>query len=152
MLRLFRYNWMVRDEWFETFGAISEDELLRERTGGVGSILKTLFHIVDVECSWIRAIKGEPDPELAFHDNASLDKIRQLSAQYRSEVEDFLVHWTNESDGDPVTPSGMNETFTQGEILRHVIAHEIHHVGQLSVWAKELGLQAVSANFIRRGL
>ncbi|WP_010493313.1 DinB family protein [Paenibacillus elgii] len=151
MLRLFRYNWMVRDEWFETFEAISEEDMLLERTGGVGSILKTLFHIVDVECSWIRVIKGEPDPEPAFNDFASLDKVRQLSVQYRIEVEDFLVHWTNESDDEPVT-TGMEETFTQGEILRHVIAHEIHHVGQLSVWAKELGLRAVSANFIRRGL
>ncbi|WP_243840759.1 DinB family protein [Paenisporosarcina antarctica] len=23
--------------------------------------------------------------------------------------------------------------------MRHVIAHEIHHVGQMSVWAREIG-------------
>lgn len=36
--------------------------------------------------------------------------------------------------------------------MRHVIAHEIHHVGQLSVWAREMGRQPVTANLIGRGL
>jgi uncharacterized damage-inducible protein DinB len=39
-----------------------------------------------------------------------------------------------------------------GEIMRHVIAHEIHHMGQLSVWARELGREPVSANVIGKGL
>jgi uncharacterized damage-inducible protein DinB len=42
--------------------------------------------------------------------------------------------------------------YYHGEVLRHVIAHEIHHVGQLSIWTKELGIKPVSANFIERGL
>jgi uncharacterized damage-inducible protein DinB len=48
--------------------------------------------------------------------------------------------------------SGQTSTFTHGEILRHVIAHEIHHVGQLSVWARELNLTPPSANVIGRKL
>ncbi|MDH6442695.1 putative damage-inducible protein DinB [Paenibacillus sp. PastF-4] len=44
---------MVREQWYEWCGDISEEELLATRIGGVGSILKTLFHIVDVEWSWI---------------------------------------------------------------------------------------------------
>ena len=39
-----------------------------------------------------------------------------------------------------------------GEIIRHTIAHEIHHIGQLSIWAREMGKAPVSANLIRRGL
>ncbi|BCG59969.1 hypothetical protein PUR_33940 [Paenibacillus sp. URB8-2] len=50
----FRYNWMVREQWYEWCGELTEEELLRERTGGIGSILRTLFHIVDVEWSWMR--------------------------------------------------------------------------------------------------
>ncbi|HDR5875335.1 TPA: damage-inducible protein DinB, partial [Bacillus anthracis] len=30
--------------------------------------------------------------------------------------------------------------------------HEIHHIGQLSIWARELNLRPVSANLIGRGL
>jgi uncharacterized damage-inducible protein DinB len=39
-----------------------------------------------------------------------------------------------------------------GEVMRHVIAHEIHHMGQLSVWSRELDKKPVSANFIGKGL
>jgi uncharacterized damage-inducible protein DinB len=41
-----------------------------------------------------------------------------------------------------------DEKYTIGEVLRHIIAHEIHHIGQLSVWSRELGLQPVTANLI----
>lgn len=44
------------------------------------------------------------------------------------------------------------DKFTYAEVIRHVIAHEVHHVGQLSVWVRESGLKPVSANFIGRGL
>lgn len=54
---LFRYNWQVRDDWFKWCEQLSEGELLRKRVGGVGSILETLFHIVDVEYSWINALQ-----------------------------------------------------------------------------------------------
>ena len=34
----------------------------------------------------------------------------------------------------------------------HVIDHEIHHIGQLSIWAREMGVVPVSANLIGRGI
>jgi uncharacterized damage-inducible protein DinB len=46
----------------------------------------------------------------------------------------------------------MEGRFTKGEILRHLIAHEIHHMGQLSIWVRDLGLQPVSASVTGRGL
>ncbi|HDR5022767.1 TPA: damage-inducible protein DinB, partial [Bacillus cereus] len=48
--------------------------------------------------------------------------------------------------------SWTDKTYTYGEVLRHVIVHEIHHIGQLSIWARELNLRPVSANLIGRGL
>ena len=47
---------------------------------------------------------------------------------------------------------GEQESFTFGEVMRHVIAHEIHHIGQLSIWSREIGKTPVTANLIRRGL
>ncbi|GAA0596805.1 hypothetical protein GCM10009001_11160 [Virgibacillus siamensis] len=49
MLKLFEYNWQVRDDWFTWCEALPEEELLKKRIGGIGSIMYTLFHIVDVE-------------------------------------------------------------------------------------------------------
>lgn len=151
MLKWFQYNWQVRDEWFHWCENIPEEELLRKRVGGVGSILQTLFHIVDVEWSWIRTIEGKPDFQEDFKSFMSLELVRKLSDSFHTEVEAFLQTWTPEMEGLLVTDSWGRE-FTQGEILRHIITHEIHHIGQLSVWSRELGKVPVSPNFIDRGL
>ncbi|WP_409340737.1 DinB family protein [Paenibacillus sp. MBLB4367] len=153
MLHMYRYNWLVREEWFEWCKELSNEQLLETRAGGVGSILQTLFHIVDVECSWIRAIEGKADLSPEFADNMTLDKIRGLSGDYRQDVEPFVASWSPDKELEIVRAPWMNgEPVAAGEVLRHLIAHEIHHAGQLSVWARGLGRQAVSANLIGRGL
>ncbi|WP_417894724.1 DinB family protein, partial [Bacillus toyonensis] len=43
-----QYNWQVREDWFKWCEQLTVEELLSKRVGGVGSILETLFHIVDV--------------------------------------------------------------------------------------------------------
>ncbi|WNQ09627.1 DinB family protein [Paenibacillus aurantius] len=143
---------MVRDEWFELSEQISRDELMRKRIGGVGGILSTLIHIVDVENSWIRGIQGKPDIQLQFDKYNSIQQIRNLSNSLRTEIRPFLETWKNDFEHDIVTIPWTEGLYTKGEILRHVIAHEIHHIGQLSVWVRDIGLQPVSANYIGRGL
>lgn len=152
---MFRYNWVVRDDWFKWCEDIPEEELLRKRTGGVGGILHTLFHIIDVEWSWIRVLQGKPDFQENFEDYKSLEQVRMLQSTFRQEVEDFVYAWDESKENrvlyDP-QPDGSVATDTWGEVVRHIIAHEIHHMGQLSIWAREVGKQPVSANVIGRGL
>ncbi|MFD1412971.1 DinB family protein [Oceanobacillus jeddahense] len=156
MLKLFQYNWQVRDDWFKWCEDIPEEELLKERVGGVGSILYTLFHIIDVEYSWILELKGElPPEEPPFDSYASLSKVKEFSRQCRREVEPFVTAWNNEMEYQILSETdsaGNVVLFKHGEVMRHVIAHEIHHVGQLSVWSRVLGKKPVTANLIRRGL
>ncbi|CAM3724915.1 DinB family protein [Alicyclobacillus pomorum] len=155
MKTLFHYNWQVRDDWFSWCEDVPEDELLKTRIGGVGGILKTLFHIVDVEYSWIRVLQGKTEFEEPFEAYSSLGKVRDLSKQLHAEVEPFVASWTPEMERKELTlqrPNGEWITYRHGEIMRHVIAHEIHHIGQLSVWAREIGREPITANLIRRGL
>jgi uncharacterized damage-inducible protein DinB len=79
---LFRYNWQVRDEWFQLCGTLPHEELIRPRTGGLGSILRTLFHIVDVEYSWILLLQGKPDFEETFEQHATLTSVKRLSESF----------------------------------------------------------------------
>lgn len=152
---MFRYNWLVREEWYRWCEGVPAEELLRIRTGGVGGILHTLFHITDVEWSWIRSLQGKSDFQESFDDYRSLEQVRKLDAAFRPEVEDFVRSWEGGMENrlfyDP-QPDGSVATDTWGEVMRHVIAHEIHHVGQLSIWAREVGKKPVSANVIGRGL
>lgn len=155
MRRLFQYNWQVRNEWYKWCEGVSAEELIRIRTGGVGGILHTLFHIVDVEWSWIRIIQGKSDFQEDFQQYNSLDSVRALDAKFRPEVENFVFSWKEDMENklfEDVRPDGKAVTYTWGEVMRHVIAHEIHHVGQLSIWAREIGKKPVSANLIGLGL
>ena len=155
MQQFFRYNWMVREEWYRWCEELSEEELLQKRTGGMGSILQTLFHIVDVEWSWIRLMQNKTDYQESFDEYKSLDKVRKLDAEFHLEVESFMNNWDTSMENRlfyDTLPDGKVVTDTWGEIMRHIIAHEIHHIGQLSIWAREIGKKTVSANFIGRGL
>jgi uncharacterized damage-inducible protein DinB len=150
--KLFQYNWKVRDEWFELCKQISIEDLLRKRVGGAGNILYTLFHIAESEYSWIRGIQGKQDIQVQFEINMTLQQIKELSDSWSIETHRFIKTWSIDFENEIVTASWMDRGFTQGEILRHLIAHEIHHIGQLSIWVRDLGLQPVSASVIGRGL
>ncbi|WP_046225291.1 DinB family protein [Paenibacillus dauci] len=155
MEMLFRYNWQVRQEWLDWCNELSIVELKRQRTGGVGSILKTLTHIVDVEYSWICDLQGKPDQSELFQSVDSLEQIITLSKRFRPEISDYVAGWKPDMEQHilhAVDKDGRPEQYTYGEVMRHVIAHEIHHIGQMSVWSRELDREPVSANLIRRGL
>ncbi|USD77893.1 DinB family protein [Bacillus safensis] len=152
MIKFFEYNWQVRDEWVNWCNQLTTEELLQDRIGGVGSILYTLFHIMDVEYSWIRGIQGKEDVVLDFDDYKTLAKVKTLSTTLRHEIVEFLKsHLDGKQDRIVTVPWDKGE-YTKNEILHHIIAHEIHHIGQLSVWAREKKLTPVSANFIGRKL
>ena len=152
MKNFFEYNWNVRDEWFEWCKQLTAEELLKERKGGVGSILYTLFHIAEVEYSWVRGIQGKEDVVVRFSDYSSLEMVKSLSESFQKEIAEFLNVNLDELKGEVVSVPWDKDTYTVDEILHHIIAHEIHHIGQLSVWSRELELQPVSSNFIGREL
>lgn len=150
MLHFFEYNWQVRDEWLDWCQQLPVEELVKERTGGVGSILYTFFHIMDVEYSWIRGIQDKEDIMVDFENYATLEKVTALSNQFRTEIKEFLYKDLASFEDKIVTVPWDEQPYMKSEILRHIIAHEIHHIGQLSVWARELDIQPVSANFVGR--
>lgn len=155
MQKMFLYNWQIRADWYRWCENIPTEELLRKRVGGVGGVLHTLFHIVDVEWSWIRALQGKPDFQEAFDGYNSLEKVRKLDADFQAEVRPFVLNWDEGAENtifNDIRQDGSRVQYTWGEVMRHVIAHEIHHIGQLSVWAREMGEKPVSANLIGRGL
>ena len=155
MKTLFTYNWMVREDWYKWCEDVPLEELLKVRTGGVGGILHTLFHIIDVEWSWIRVLKGKPDFQESFDEYQSLEKVKELDELFKKEVQEFVGSWESGLENkllQETRQDGSIETLTWGEVMRHTIAHEIHHVGQLSVWSREIGKQPVSANLIGKDL
>ncbi|MGE7273907.1 DinB family protein [Brevibacillus panacihumi] len=152
MKKLFQYNWQIRTEWFERCRLVPHEDLLVNRVGGAGSILYTLYHIVDVEYSWIRGISGKPDVQVPYEQVQTLALVRELSDSWHQEVRSFIENWSSDLEHELVDISWNDRLYTQGNILRHLIAHEIHHIGQLSIWMRELGIEPVSASLVDRDL
>ena len=152
MKELIQYNWEVRDEYIKAFGRLPLEEIQKDRKAGLGTILKTFLHIIDVEYSWKRAMNNKPDVAINFEEYEDLESISELSNQLRNEISEYLNLWTIESEEDTISPSWLSETYSKGEIIRHIIVHEVHHIGQLSIWARELGITPVNTNFIGRGI
>ena len=144
----------MREQWYAWCEELPTEELLRQRTGGVGSILRT-FHIIDVEWSWLQLLQGKPDAAEDFAHYQTLEAVRELDRKLHQDVEAFVLAWEPSMEKRTYIDrrrDGPVDIDAWGEIMRHVIAHEIHHMGQLSVWARELGREPVSANVIGKGL
>jgi uncharacterized damage-inducible protein DinB len=155
MKYFFKYNWQIREEWFELCKTVSEEELYAERIGGVKSFARTFYHIIKVEYDWICDLKEKPIWERDFDNFQNFKDIVLLSKKLRVEIEEFIHQWNSEMENKilEIDFGGGNGIFcTYGEAMRHLIAHEIHHIGQLSIWAKEIGLEPVNVNLIHRGI
>lgn len=105
-----------------------------------------------MEYSWLRGIQGKEDVVVRFADYNSLEKVKYLSDTFRKEIAEFLKANLDDLKEEVVSVPWDEDKYTVDEILHHVIAHEIHHIGQLSVWSRELEQQPISANFIGRVL
>lgn len=152
MKKFFEYNWQIRDEWFNWCNQLTIEELNKKRIGGVESILHTLFHITEVEYSWIRGIQGQEDKVFKFNNYDSLEKTKAFSDECRNEIRDFFKTTIDTIKDEHVRVAWDKEQYTVDGILHHIVAHEIHHIGQLSVWSREIGLAPVEASFIGRKL
>jgi uncharacterized damage-inducible protein DinB len=151
MKQLFQYNWQVREEWFNWCKQFTTEQLLENRAGGFGNILHTLLHIIVVEYDWINDLNGGKGYKFNIEEFNSSEDVIKLHNDWHAEVERFVTEWKVEMSSK-ILELDDGRSFTYGEVVNHVIVHEVHHIGQLSIWARELGSAPISANLIGRGL
>ena len=153
MYDLFLYNWQVRDDWFRWCEDLTHDELTKHRIGGMGSILKTLFHVIHCEQLWINQMLGDPVIEIDFDATCTLDEVKEFSRTTREITKEFFMDWTDQKDAEILEINSKNGrifTFPYRKVLNHIISHEIHHIGQLSIWARELDKKPVNCDLLIR--
>ena len=154
-MELFHYNWQVRDEWFVWCKEIEEAEWTKERIGGMKSFKETLLHIIDAELTWANYAR---DTKVIYNNRESLkmlEDIRGYSEFVKIHTKELLDQLPNDPAQHQVkitTRNGKVVSFSLTKILQHIVTHEIHHIGQLSVWARELGKQPVNCDLIIRTL
>ncbi|WP_226087875.1 DinB family protein [Mesobacillus sp. S13] len=150
---MFLYNWQVREDWFNWCKSLSLEELQAERIGGMGSILKNLIHVIDCELLWINYMLEEPHDYPEKNSISNLDEVIRYSIFTKTITETFLRNLPNDYENKKIHrdgKGGTSFTFTYGKIIRHLITHEVHHIGQLSIWSRELELKPISSDLIVR--
>ncbi len=153
MLHMFLYNWQVREDWFNWCQKIPTEELTKKRVGGMGSILHNLYHVIDCEQIWMNQMKGNEVLVSNFKTTTQLKDVMIFSEGTKQLTTEFIQHWNSEMDNKILNITNRNGhtfSFTYGKILRHIITHEIHHIGQLSVWSRELDLKPISSDLLFR--
>lgn len=151
LYNLFKYNWQVRDEWIEWCSNLPEDELKKTRIGGMKSILYNLYHVIDCEQIWINQLQGTPVIQNNMKAITSLDQVKEFSDSTKKMSEIFIGKYEKNNEEKLFSytfRNGEEKQWTYEKVLYHIITHEIHHIGQLSVWAREIGMKPVSSDLI----
>ncbi|MBM7585497.1 putative damage-inducible protein DinB [Bacillus pakistanensis] len=153
VIELFYYNWQVREDWFKWCEKRFAEELVKERAGGMGSILKTLFHVIDCEQIWINQMKRTSVTQIDINSISTLQEVIEYSNFTKKQTEQFMREWNSNTEKKILEIKRRNghlSSFSYGKIVKHIITHEVHHIGQLSVWSRQLGEKPVSSDLIYR--
>ncbi|PPA71058.1 DinB family protein [Jeotgalibacillus proteolyticus] len=149
---LFYYNWQVREDWFKWCEELSSEELTKKRTGGMGSIIDTLFHVIDCEQLWINQLKGNPVVNKDKRSMVTINDLKQYAVETGSSTTGYFDDNRIVADGPLVIKNKMGKefVFSHEKVLYHIITHEIHHIGQLSIWAREVKKVPVNTDLLMR--
>lgn len=146
LLELFEHWTEVRGGLVRTAERFRQDELSYVPFPGARSLAEALLHIANAEEGWFRyAVTQElaewpeaPSPK----DHPSLAAVLSLVATVHEGTLAYLAPLdVGEFDRTMRTPWG--EELTLGQIIWHVIDHEIHHRGEPSLILGLLGREGL---------
>lgn len=139
--RIFSHWEQVRSDLVATVGKFNQAELsfiVAQHSWPVGQIM---LHIADCEDNWLHGVvQGEFEPWIfySFSDYPTTKAILEVLDQARQRTIAFLDGLEEKAlDKMYATPGG--EEFRLNWILWHVLEHEIHHRGELSLILGMLG-------------
>ena len=155
MIDMFMYNWQIREEWFGWCETLSTEELVKKRTGGMGSILHNLYHVIDCEQLWINQMQGTPVIENDSKNITTLNDVKTFSDLTKPVTLNFIKSYKREGNEKVLVlkrKDGSTTSLPHDKVLGHIFTHEIHHIGQISVWSRDIGLKPVSSDLVFREL
>ena len=142
----FYAHWaQVRGDLVATIEKFSQAELAYTPFEGSWPVGQIMLHIADCEDNWIHGVvRGEFEPWIGYpleRYSTKADILGVLS-RARERTLAFLADLDNEDLFEEYTiPSG--ESFSLYWILWHVLEHEIHHRGELSLVLGTLGREGL---------
>lgn len=142
---MFNHWEQVRADLLATIDKFGDDELTFAPFTGSWSVGKIMLHIAETEDFWLHSVvRGELDPGIDYKlaDSPNKLAIKRALERARSRTVPLLDGLT-ESDLDTRYTLPNGELLTLRWIIWHVIEHEIHHRGELSLALGLLGRQGL---------
>jgi uncharacterized damage-inducible protein DinB len=144
-IQLFHHWVQIRSDLLATMDKFSEQELAYAPFKGGWPAGQILLHIADCEDNWLHGVVRAKIKPWIFYNLADyptkaairkvLDRSHALTLSYLSVLEE------KDLDVEYKTPGG--EVFSLYWIIWHVLEHEIHHRGELSLIHGLLGREGL---------
>lgn len=143
----------------ETVAPLSSEQLAFPTAPHHWSIGMLLTHMIDARVFWFQLWMGEGNPDLAHWDDdgqpvrEAAELVAGLETTWHM-IADALARWTPADLGHLFpTPAFVREEerknfppCTRQWIVWHVLEHEIHHGGELSLALGTYGLEGIYGN------
>ena len=143
---MFSHWKQIREGLLHTIDLYREDELLYvpgETTRAVGEMM---LHIADAEDGWFRyAVTQELEEwpsQYTMENYPNREAIKEVLTDVHERVEKYL-DTLEESDLTRIIKAPWGEEIPLGRIFWHVLEHEIHHRGELSLILGLLGREGL---------
>jgi uncharacterized damage-inducible protein DinB len=140
----FRYWKTVRRGLLEALHTVTDQQLAFAPREGLWTLGGVARHIACTEEGWFRyVVTRELDqwPEFSDDDYPTVDSIKTLLTEVHGRTEAYLSAVdAADLDQEILTPWGGSPSLS--EVIWHVLAHEIHHRGEIFLMLGLMGLQA----------
>lgn len=137
----------VHSDTLATFDKFKDDELHYIPFEGSWTAGEIMLHIAETEDGWLRCvIKQEQKawPEYSLDDHPTTESIKDALVQAHERTTAYLAEQKLEDLQRPIPSRWVEgETIALGWIIWHVLEHEIHHRGELSLILGQLGREGL---------
>lgn len=149
MVELFISEWgRVREGLLTTIDAFEDGDLGYRAYDGAWPVGQLMLHIAheergEVQFGITRALDAWPD-EYALAEYPTVEAIKTLLVEVHAQTETYL-QTLGDADLSGVVETPWGATYTLAAMIWHVVEHEIHHRGELSLILGTLGRDGLNA-------
>ena len=149
MLHHLMSHWQaICADLLETIDKFNDRELSFVPYGGawsVGQILRHIAHEEEIEIHYgLTRQTTEFPPEYGAEDYPTLESIKALLAEVHGRTRAYL-EGLDDADLDREVEAAWGQTYRLESMVWHVMEHEIHHRGELSLILGMLGREGLDA-------
>ena len=134
----------------QAISPLSPEQLALQAAPSLRPVWLLAAHVIGNRVGWFQIVMGEGDPALATFDpwdqdgappRTAAELVEGLEATWRM-IQECLDRWTPADLDERFSWSEGGKTWTRQWIIWHVLEHDLHHGGELSL---TLGMHGVPA-------